>query len=46
MGPEPWEGTGSDSGAPASRRGKNAPPAADRRHTFTFPANGVAVAVW
>jgi hypothetical protein len=39
-------GSGGDSGAPASRRGKNAPSAADRWPTFIFPASGDAVAVW
>ena len=39
-------GTGGELWHAPSWRGKNASPAADRRHTFTFPADSNAVAVW
>ena len=43
---EACTGTGGELWHAPSRRGKNASPAADRWHTFTFPAHGDAVAVW
>ena len=39
-------GTGGELLHAPSWRGKNASPAADRRHTFTFPACGDGVAIW
>jgi len=39
-------GTGGELWRAPSRRGKNAPPAADRWPTFIFPASGDTVAVW
>ena len=39
-------GTGGHSGSPASRRGKNAPPSAERWHTFIFLPSGHDLAVW